>query len=111
MNYGKGVGYGVATWIIVFVVISVLIKLGWFENQIVHYLSALIAPVAVYFFASNLSIKSGSDAFGYGIVIVLVGLILDYAITRQYNADIFASRTLWAGYVLTLLTPMLKVKK
>ena len=111
MNIGKGIGYGIATQVIVFVVISVLIKFGWFDIQVVRYLSALIAPIAVYFFASNLAIKSGYEALSYGLVIVIVGLILDYAISRQYNADIFSSRTLWAGYILTLLTPMLRIKK
>lgn len=111
MNYLKGIGYAVATWVVVFVVISILIKFNWFDIQFVRYLTAFIAPVAVYFFAANLSIKSSTEALGYGVIIVIVGLILDYTISRQYNAEIFASRTLWAGYVLTLFTPMLKVKR
>lgn len=111
MNWLKGIGYGAAIWVIMFVLVSALIAFNINDIKIVHYLAALIAPVSAYFFAGYLKPNSTSNAISYGIVFVVVGLILDYLITTKFKANIFASRTLWVSYGLTLLAPLLQTKK
>lgn len=50
-------------------------------------------------------------ALSYSFIWVAVGLILDLIVTMKFNAAIFSLWTLWLGYALVFLVPLLRVKK
>ncbi len=70
-------------------------------------LSGLLSFVA----AKYVRPKKVSEALAYGLSWVVIGVILDLLVTRQFKADIFTSKALWVGYLLILLAPLLRVKK
>lgn len=111
MDFKKGVGYGLAIWVIMFVLISALIAFNMNDFKIIHYLAALVAPVLSYYFVGLIKPKNNSIAISYGALFVLTGLILDYLITMRFNATIFTSKTLWISYLLVLVVPLFQVKR
>ena len=111
MDWKKGIGYGLAIWVVMFVLVSALIAFKVYDIKIVHYLAGLVAPILAYIFAGYIKPSDASKAIGYGIIFVAVVLIFDWLITTRFNADIFSSRTLWVSYGLTLSAPLLQAKK
>lgn len=111
MNWQKGILYGVLLWILMFVIVSGFIGFKVYELLIVQIITAVIGGLISFILASKIKPNNFGLAFGYGITWVVAGLILDAVITMRFNPAIFASWTLWLGYLLVLLAPLLKVKK
>lgn len=107
----KSLGYGIGLWVLMFVVISVFVAFKIYESQLLQIVGALIAGVISLIFAGILKPNKSLTALSYGLSWVIVGVILDYLVTKKFNAQIFSTWTLWLGYAFVLLAPLLKVKK
>lgn len=72
---------------------------------------AIIAGVVAFVLAGMVKPAKIVLALAYGLIWVVIGLVLDAAVTMRFNAEIFSSWSLWFGYLLVLLAPILKVEK
>jgi hypothetical protein len=111
MNWKTGIGYGVAIWILMFVIVSVFIGFKAYDNSAAKVVTVIIAGVLSYLFARKAKPANAGKALSYGVVWAVAGLILDAIVTIRFNPAIFAAKSLWLGYLLVLLAPLLVVKK
>lgn len=109
MKYVKAIGLGALVWVVMFALVSAVLNL-YGAHQWVRIAMGVIAGILSYVAAGWLMIDTRKHGLFYGILFVVVGVVLDYIITRQFNADIFRSKSLWAGYLLVALAPMLRVR-
>lgn len=104
-SWSKGLGYGAALWVIMFVAAAILVALGitigigWALG-----LAALMAVLS-YVFAVNTDSENSGQALGYGFVWAAVGIVLDLLITRQFQSNVFGMWSYWVGYAMVLLAP------
>ena len=93
-----------------FAIVSVISD--WYQgNTWVKVVVILLAGVIAFFLAGYVKPSSAGLALGYGLVWVVVGLLLDYLITKRFNSEIFSLWSVWTSYALILLAPLLKVEK
>jgi len=111
MNWKKAIGYGLLFWVIMYVVVSIFIVFNIYNNAFMKLVSAIIAGIISFVLAGYVKPTKAGVALSYGLTWVIIGLILDAAITRQSNNQIFLSKGLWLGYLLVLLAPLLRIKK
>lgn len=111
MNWKKTIGFGALIWALMFVVVSVFVGFNIYQLVYVEIATVIIAGIIALILAANVKPKSAGSALGYGLVWVVVGVILDAAVSMRFNAAIFSSWSVWLGYLLILLAPLLKVKK
>lgn len=109
MNWKNALGFGVALWILMFVIVSVLIAFKLYP--VYPILAALFAGVVSYVLSGYARPKNNSEALTFGATWVVVGVVLDALITTRFSAGIFGMWTLWLGYALVLFAPLLKVRK
>jgi len=111
IDWKKAVGFGALGWVLMFVIVSALIALGVYGLSMMPIVTALIAGVISFILAGYIKPKNNNIALTYGATWVVVGVILDMIVTTKFNAQIFSSWSLWLGYALVVLAPVLKVKK
>lgn len=111
MNWKKGLLFGLLLWVLMFVIVSIFIAFKIYGSTVMHIVTAVIAGVISYLFAGKVKPNKMGAALTYGLVWVVVGLILDALITMRFNPTIFISKSLWLGYLLVLIAPLLQVKK
>lgn len=111
MNWKKAIGLGILLWVLMFVIVSILIAFKLYEFRLVRILIAVIAGLISLFLAGMLKPGKVGLALAYGFIWVVIGVILDAIVTMRFNPAIFSAKTLWLGYLLILLAPLLKVKK
>lgn len=110
MDYAKVIGSGLLIWIVMFVFISAFLG---FYNQYDYFkiltiiVSGVISLLISYYLAKPKKIK---DALLCAGVWLVVGIILDYFVTMQFNGNIFSSNFIWAGYVNMAIAPLLSIK-
>ncbi len=109
MDWKKAIGFGVLIWVLMFAIVSAVLNTYqetlWMKTVII-----LVAGLIAWFLAKKVKPGSMGSALGYGFVWVIIGLILDYFITMRFNAEIFQLWSLWAGYGLIFLAPLLRIK-
>ena len=111
MNWKKAVLYGLALWVLMFVIISIFVAFKIYENVVMQVIGALIGGGISYFFVRKIGASSMLNALMYGASFIIVGLVLDFVVTKRFNDQIFGMWSLWLGYGLVFLTPILTVKK
>jgi hypothetical protein len=111
MNWQKAGGYGLLLWLVMFAVVSTFVGFKIYDNVLMKVVTAVIAGAISWVLASYVKPTSINLAISYGFSWVVVGVILDAVVTRQFNGQIFLSKGLWLGYLLVLLAPLLRVKK
>lgn len=111
MNWKKGVVSGIALWILMFVIVSVLIAFNVYATTTGKVVTIVIAGIISLFLAQRVKPSSAGVAATYGFLWVVIGLILDAIITTRFNPSIFAAKSLWIGYLVVLLAPLFAVKK
>lgn len=110
MDLFKRIGLGALIWVIMFAWVSVLMFVFKLETGWLYYILVWLgAIVAVWFIAGLAKTKDLSDAFAAGLLFVAAGFILDYIVTRQFNSEILSQWSLWVGYAITLLIPVIRV--
>lgn len=111
MDFKKAIGFGLLLWVIIFVVVSVFIAFDIYNSTLMHIITAIIAGAISLIFANYLKPKNVQLALSYSLSWVIIAVILDAIITMRFNSQIFMMKSLWLGYALVLLTPLLRVKK
>lgn len=111
MNWKKAIVSGGLLWVLMFVIVSAFIGFKIYEMVLTQLIIALIAGLISYILAGKLKPSKTGIALGYGLIFIATGLILDILVTMRFNSAIFSQWTLWLGYALVLLAPLLKVKK
>lgn len=111
MNWKKAIGFGVLLWILMFVIVSAFIAFNIYQLKWMQIVTAIIAGVIAFLLAGSAKPNKVIIALGFGFCWVVIGVILDAVITMRFNAEIFNSWSLWLGYALILLVPLLRVKK
>ncbi|MBI5071286.1 hypothetical protein HZB93_00065 [Candidatus Falkowbacteria bacterium] len=111
MNWKKAIGFGAIIWALMFVIVSAFIGFKVQESLWLSIGFAIIAGVLSFIFAGYVKPKNYGLALGYGFSWLVVGVILDVIVTMRFNPAIFGDWTLWLGYGLGVLAPLLRVKK
>lgn len=111
MNWKKLIGFGLLWWVIIFVVVSALMAFKFYSGILVEIGIAVLVGIIIFILAGYAKPLGLGQALTYGLVWAIIGLILDYFITLRYNDAIFKQWTLWLGYALVLLAPILRIKK
>lgn len=111
-NWTKGVGYGVLIWAVMFVIgwILTALNVNFIDNTGIQVIMALIAGAVAFAFAADARPANAGQAFGYGIIWVAAGLILDTIITGQMQPLVFTRWAYWLGYALILLSPWFQLE-
>ncbi len=109
-NWAKALGYGVALWVILFVVAAIIaaglnLELGIWAMLVL----AVIAGAVAYFFGLEINPQTSGQAFAYGAAFAAIGLLLDLLVSRQFTSGIFGIWTYWLGYVFILFAPLTAV--
>lgn len=111
MNWKKAIGFGLVLWILMFVIVSIFIAFDIHRFTWIQVITAVISGLISFILAGYAKPNKVSMALAYGGSWVVVGLILDAIVTMKFNPAIFSSWSLWLGYLLVLIAPLLKVKK
>lgn len=111
MNWKKSVGFGLLLWIIMFVIASVFVILNWLEASWGSLVLGIIGGGVALILAKYVRPSSPKMALSCGLTWVVVALILDLAVTKQFNPGFFGGWEIWFGYALILLAPLLKVSR
>jgi len=111
MNWKKAVIFGVFLWILMFVIVSVFVAFDVYKFGFIKVVSAVIAGIISYKLARKVKPDKISIALGYGLTWVIIGVLLDTIVTTRFNSELFSSWSLWLGYALVILAPLLTIKK
>ncbi|MFH1656208.1 MAG: hypothetical protein ABH956_00345 [Candidatus Nealsonbacteria bacterium] len=111
MKWIKIIIFGVFIWILMFTIASAFIAFDIFKFTWTQGITALISGIIAFILAGKIRPNKISIALNYGLIWVVVGLALDALISIKFNSEIFSSWSLWLGYGLILLAPMLRIKK
>lgn len=106
MDWVKGIGFGLAIWMILFVAISAATGWGATADPRGDTLRAVLAPFLALIFSSYLSSRNLATAAEYGAMWVSTSFILDYLVSTRFDPEVFSSALLWAGYALIFLAPL-----
>lgn len=110
MGFKKLIWYGILIWLIMFAVVSAFMN-AYNEKTWVKVAIVIFGGIVALILAGRAEPSSATIALGYGIGWVIIGVILDTLVTMKYNQAIFQSKWLWAGYIVILLAPLLRIKK
>ncbi len=110
-NWKKGLGFGAIVWAIMFIVVCILLAYKMPQNMLFTVITTVITLIAVFFLAKNIAPKNYMEALKYGVVFAVVGIILDFLISRMFAPNIFNEVYYWVSYLLIILVPLLTVKK
>ena len=111
MNLGKAICFGIIIWVLMFVIVSVFIAYNFYKITLVQLILAVIAGLISFLLAKKIKPNKTILALIYGLIWVVTGVILDAFITMRFNSEIFSSWSLWLGYGLVFLAPLLTVKR
>lgn len=111
MNWKKAIGFGFLLWVLMFVIVSIFIGFKIYDFVWMEVITAVISGIISFILARYVKPAKAAAALAYGVTWVIIGVILDAIVTTRFNPAIFASWSLWLGYVLVLLAPLLAVKK
>jgi FtsH-binding integral membrane protein len=104
-NWSKATGFGVLTWVIMFVLASIVVAFGATLAAGWGYVLAVVAGVVAYSFAINADSANVGQAFGYGLTFAVIGIVLDMLISARFQSGIFSMATYWVGYALVFFAP------
>jgi len=110
MDWKKLIGYGALIWLILFGVICVFVAYKS-TGSLMTYSILVVTIVVVYVMAGFVKPDSLKKAASYGFAWVIVGLVLDYLISRKYSPEMYSMWSYWVGYLLVLIVPVLRIKK
>ena len=110
-NWKKGILFGLLIWAIMFVVVSILVAYKMPQTLLFTIIVTVASLVAGYLCAKNIVPKNYMEALEYGVIFAIVGIILDFLISKRFAPDIFISISYWVSYILIMLVPLLTVKK
>lgn len=110
MNFKKALGLGLLLWIIMFAVASAFVAFK-FSNSLMTWAIIIVEAVVALLLAGWAKPATAGKALGYGLTWVVVGLILDYLITKHFAPGVFSTWGYWVAYLLVLIMPTFKVKK
>lgn len=111
MNILKRIGLGAAVWAIIYVLLTILMFGAKMEAGIgLCIITFLVIIILTWWISGYAKIKNVSDAFVVGIIFILTAIILDYlgVVLPKFNVSIFSDWSVWIGYALLLLTPIVK---
>ncbi|KKS26329.1 MAG: hypothetical protein UU87_C0002G0008 [Parcubacteria group bacterium GW2011_GWA2_42_11] len=111
MKYIKIIGYGGLIWVLMFAIMSAFVAFGVSDTLWVKIISIFIGGMIAFILAGLIKPASLAGALIVGLVWVVIGLALDFFISKYFAPDIFKMWNLWLGYFLTFIAPTLRVKK
>tara|TARA_Y100000310_G_scaffold266543_1_gene278078 strand:- start:29 stop:394 length:366 start_codon:yes stop_codon:yes gene_type:complete len=111
MNILKVIGYGVLIWVLMFAIVSAFVAFTIYENVGAQVILAIISGAIAFFFAGKVKPSKFDKALIFGLIWVIIGLALDALITTKFNEEIFRTWSLWLGYALVIIAPILRIRK
>lgn len=112
MNWKKALGFAVLVWIIMLALSSIFVAFGMSVKSVIfNMLIIIITVLLVYLSARFLAPSNYKVAIQYGLLFAVIGIVLDYFLTKKYTAGIFDSLFYWIDYILVVLAPLMAVKK
>ena len=107
----KTIGYGLFIWILMFVIVSIFVAFNLKDALWVKLATAVIGGVIAFVLAGKITLATYGSALSFGLVWAIIGLVLDYLVSRKFEPAIFSMWTYWLGYALVVLAPLLRVKR
>jgi hypothetical protein len=105
-SWTKAFGFGIAIWLIMFLVAAVLVSgMGIALGSGLWLVLAVLAGIISYSFALGVDSESYGEALGYGAIWAAVGIILDAIISYRFQSNIFSQWQYYLAYALVLLAP------
>lgn len=107
----KLVGFGAFIWVVAYIVATAFVAYSISEGLLMSSVMIVVVALAAFFVGRNVRVSSVGDMLKYSFGWVVVGLVLDAALTVPFTGwDIYMSWSLWVGYLAVLLVPLLSVK-
>lgn len=109
-NWTKALGFGLLIWALM---AGALWILGSFESigpLWAHGLVSALGGIAAFLFAGTTRAENGTQAAGYGLAWAAILLALDFVVTQQFDAHVFATWQYWLGSGLVFLAPWLQTE-
>jgi len=111
MQWGRTISLGIAIWLIIFVVTSVLRDFEIYGSLVARLPLAWFSGFLSYWLTGRLRPRWVKTALGYGFTWVVINLIFDLVFARPFNPAMFASEWQWFSYSLILVLPVLALDK
>ena len=110
-QWGKGIGYGLLIWLVVFAAVSAFVGFGIYANIWMKAITILLVGIATYIAALKIHAHTVVTALGYGILWVAVGLALDAIVSIGSGSFVFQPQYGFFGGDLNALQirPRIKV--
>lgn len=108
----KRIGLGAAIWAIIYVLMTILMFGAKMESGIgLSIITWVVTIILAWWLSGYAQIKKMGDAVLVGVIWIITGIILDYLglVLPKFNTTIFSDWSLWVGYVLMFLTPIIKI--
>ncbi|MFC1789665.1 hypothetical protein ACFLYY_01665 [Patescibacteria group bacterium] len=111
-NIVKLIGYGVAIWVVAFMVATIFVVMNMEAGAIASVVTSAVVIITAFLFARSLNIPSVKGLLKYAISWLIVGLVLDATVTVYFTGwEFFQGWGMWLSYGLTFLAVLLGVKK
>lgn len=110
-NWSKAIGYGLAIWLIMFVLMLFASGMSIYQSEWTQLILAGLTGIIGYFFASAIEQASEGQAIGYGTIWAGMGLLLDLLASSIVKTPaFFGFWEYWLGYALLLFAPWVQLQ-
>jgi hypothetical protein len=105
-SWAKAFGYGIAIWMIMFIVAAILaVGFGVTLGAGMWVSLAVLAGIISYLFATGTEAATSGQALGYGFAWAVIGIVLDVIISYRFQSNIFGLWEYYLGYALVVSAP------
>ena len=105
-SWAKAFGYGIAIWMIIFIVAAILAVGFGVTLGVGMWISlAVLAGIISYLFATGTNAATSGQALGYGAMFAVIGIVLDALISARFQSNLFGLWEYYLGYALILFAP------
>jgi hypothetical protein len=112
MDYKRLFGFGIAIWIVAFLVASIFVATGQIDSLAAKIVVPIAVGAAAFLIGRKLKPASAGDALRYSAAWVVIVILLDAAITVPFAGwQIFAQWNVWLGLLLVLTMPVVAARR
>ncbi len=107
-NWMKAIGFGIVIWAVLFALVWASMSMAVYGSIITKLVLVIVAASLAYSFTPDARFITTAQALGYGVSFVVVGVLLDLIVSRQFDSAIFSAWEYWLSYALILISPMFR---
>ena len=103
MNWKKGILFGIAIWVALFIFMFVL---TFFFETLNSIISLVVITVFVFFASKIIKPENYIQAFKYGLLWAIIGILLDILVYGAISSGLFLDVYYWLGYTIMIVLPV-----